>query len=72
MVKAVDVLVCTVAFFEVPVVSSVARLSRLSRLRTFWKSSSLFVCCPVVFGTLVWSARVLALITAFNSCNVTV
>jgi hypothetical protein len=40
MFKAVVVLVCTVAFFEVPVVSSVARLFRL---RTSWKSSSLFV-----------------------------
>jgi hypothetical protein len=40
MFKAVDFLVCTVAFFEVPVVSSVARLLRL---RTSWKSFSLFV-----------------------------
>jgi hypothetical protein len=47
MFKAVGVLVCTVAFFEVPVVSSVARLFRL---RTTWKSFALFVCCPVVFG----------------------
>jgi hypothetical protein len=34
MFKVVGVLVCTVAFFEVLVVLSVARLFRL---RTFWK-----------------------------------
>jgi hypothetical protein len=43
--KAVYVLVYIVAFFEVPVVSSVARLFSL---RTSWKSSSLFVCYLVV------------------------
>jgi hypothetical protein len=55
--KAGDVLVCTAAFFEVPVVSSVARLFRL---RTSWKPSFCVVCWPVVFGRLVWSARVLS------------
>jgi hypothetical protein len=69
MFKAVGVSVCNVAFFEVPVVSSVARLFRL---RTSWKSFSLLVCYPVVFGMLVLSARVLALFMAFISCNVTV
>jgi hypothetical protein len=69
MFKAVGVLVCTVALIEFPVVSSV---TRLFRLRTSWKSSSLYVCYPVIFGMLVWSARVLALIAAFDSCNVTV
>jgi hypothetical protein len=44
MSKAIDVLICTVAFFVVPVVSSVARFFRL---RTSWKSSSFFLlpCC---------------------------
>jgi hypothetical protein len=45
---------------------------RRFRLRTSWKPSSCVACCPVVFGRLVWSARVLALITAQNSCNVSV
>jgi hypothetical protein len=43
--KAGYVSVCTAAFFEVPVVSSVARRFRL---RTSWKPSSCVVCCPVV------------------------
>jgi hypothetical protein len=67
--KVGDVSVCTAAFFEVPSVSSVVRPFRL---RTSWKPPSCVVCCPVAFGELVPSARVLALSTAFNSSEVTV
>jgi hypothetical protein len=67
--KVGDVLFCTAVFFEAPAVSSMA--CRLC-LRTSWKPSSSFVCCPVEFGELVWSARVFAWSTAFNSSTVTV
>jgi hypothetical protein len=52
MFKAGNILVRTAAFFEVKVV-------RLFCLRTSWKPSSCVVCCPVVFGRLVWPTRVL-------------
>jgi hypothetical protein len=67
--KAADVLVCTAAFFEVPPVLSVACPFRL---HASYIVPSCVVCCPVVFGGLVWPARVLTLSTAFNSCKVTV
>jgi hypothetical protein len=64
MFKAVNVLVCTVSFFEVPPVSWVARLFCL---RTSWKPSYCVDCCSVTFGEFIWSASVLALSRSFNS-----
>jgi hypothetical protein len=63
MFKAGDVSFCTAAFFEVPVISSVARFFRL---RTFWKPSSCIVCCSVGFSRIICPASVVALSTALS------